>query len=102
MRIAGRTLESICSELNNEGIPTPAGSPIWYRSHVHRLLGTRGAKELSAELTQSRSADQGPLLTTRQCARPIALRASAGQLPPRTSRAVHLSRDRRASLWADR
>ncbi|WP_422331723.1 recombinase family protein [Rhodococcus sp. (in: high G+C Gram-positive bacteria)] len=92
MSISGRTQESIARELNDEGVPTPAGSPTWYRSHVCRLLATRGAVELRAELSQKESADQVPPPTTRQCTPPVRQLTGAGQLPPRTSRAVQQRR----------
>ena len=48
MRKKGLTLQAICDTLNAEGVPTPSGGPRWWRSHVSRLLHTRGAREMSA------------------------------------------------------
>lgn len=43
LRRAGWTLVAITERLNTAQVPTPAGSPRWYPSHVSRLLATRGA-----------------------------------------------------------
>jgi len=48
MRKECLTLHAICDTLNAEGVPTPSGGPRWWRSHVSRLLHTRGAREVSA------------------------------------------------------
>ena len=36
----------ISAQLNREGIPTPAGRPVWHKSYVDRLLHTRYAREI--------------------------------------------------------
>lgn len=39
----------IATVLNREGVPTPAGGHVWYKSCVDRLLHTRYVRELRAE-----------------------------------------------------
>jgi hypothetical protein len=46
LRCQGLSLEAISVVLNREGILTPAGRPVWQKSHVDRLLHTRYAMEL--------------------------------------------------------
>jgi hypothetical protein len=41
---------SIAANLNARGVPTPAGKTRWHGSYVHRLLGTRFAEEVKAEM----------------------------------------------------
>jgi hypothetical protein len=41
---------SIAAHLNALSIPTPTGRPRWHGAHVHRLLGTRFAEEVRAEM----------------------------------------------------
>ncbi|MCV7164996.1 recombinase family protein [Mycobacterium stomatepiae] len=48
MRNEGFTYQRICDVLNEEGVPTPAGGPRWWRSHVWRLIHTRSAVELTS------------------------------------------------------
>ena len=50
MREKGMAYQAICDIFNSEGVPTPAGSPRWWRSHVSRLLHTRSAFEMSRAL----------------------------------------------------
>jgi DNA invertase Pin-like site-specific DNA recombinase len=47
-RATGARLIDICEQLNTDGVPTPAGSPRWYPSHVSRLLRTQDALQLAA------------------------------------------------------
>jgi hypothetical protein len=47
LRVAGALLREICSQLNAEDIPTPGGGPRWWPSHVHRLLETYDAQQLT-------------------------------------------------------
>jgi DNA invertase Pin-like site-specific DNA recombinase len=44
LRAAGATLETIATAMNTARIPTPAGAPTWYASHVSRLLRTQDAR----------------------------------------------------------
>jgi hypothetical protein len=46
LRCQGMSYAKISAELNREGIPTPAGRPVWQRSYVDRLLHTRYAQEI--------------------------------------------------------
>ncbi len=46
-RAAGARLADISARLNADGIPTPAGGPRWYPSHVSRLLRTQDALRLA-------------------------------------------------------
>ncbi|PCK24384.1 recombinase family protein [Rhodococcus qingshengii] len=50
LRNAGKTMQYICDELNDEGIRTPAGKAVWRRSNISRLLKTAGAQEVREEL----------------------------------------------------
>jgi len=47
MRNAGQPYQAICDVFNAEGVPTPAGRPYWWPSHVWRLVHTRSALEMS-------------------------------------------------------
>jgi hypothetical protein len=42
----GLSYAEISAELNCEGIPTPAGRPVWHKSYVDRLLHTQYAQEI--------------------------------------------------------
>jgi Recombinase len=53
MRREGKRLADICAELNAEGVPTPAGRNTWTTAHVSRLLYTRAAERMRAELGQA-------------------------------------------------
>jgi len=46
LRREGLSYAEISAELNREGIPTPAGRPVWHKSYVDRLLHTRYAEEI--------------------------------------------------------
>ena len=46
LRRQGLSYAEISAELNREGIPTPAGRPVWRKSYVDRLLHTRYAQEI--------------------------------------------------------
>jgi hypothetical protein len=46
LRRQGLSYGAISAVLNSEGIPTPAGRPVWRKSSVDRLLHTRYAREL--------------------------------------------------------
>ena len=50
LRNAGKTMQYICDELNDEGIPTPAGRVVWGRNNISRLLKTAVAEEIRQEL----------------------------------------------------
>jgi hypothetical protein len=54
MRKSGRSLRAISDALNAAGLQTPAGSQRWWHSHVDRLLRTRAAVDMAAELWPSR------------------------------------------------
>ena len=43
LRNLGLSYADISMTLNREGIPTPAGRPVWRKSYVDRLLHTRYA-----------------------------------------------------------
>ncbi|WP_373282665.1 recombinase family protein [Nocardia takedensis] len=45
MRHDGVGYRGICAVLNQEGVPTPAGSRHWYPSHISRLLYTRNVAD---------------------------------------------------------
>ena len=47
LRRQGLSYADISMMLNREGIPTPAGRPVWQKSYVDRLLHTRYAREIS-------------------------------------------------------
>ncbi|MGW4125778.1 recombinase family protein [Nocardia sp. NPDC004711] len=40
----------IAAALNEKGLSTPAGTAPWNGAHVHRLVGTVGAREVAAAL----------------------------------------------------
>jgi Recombinase len=42
----GLSYAEISVVLNREGIPTPAGRPVWQKSYVDRLLHTRYAQDI--------------------------------------------------------
>lgn len=44
LRGAGGSLAAIAEAMNGAGVPTPAGSPRWWPSHVSRLLRTQDAR----------------------------------------------------------
>ncbi|MDP9093097.1 MAG: recombinase family protein [Actinomycetota bacterium] len=44
LRAAGGTLVAIAAAMNAAAVPTPAGSPRWWPSHVSRLLRTQDAR----------------------------------------------------------
>jgi hypothetical protein len=46
LRLQGLSYADISVVLNREGIPTPAGRPVWQKSYVDRLLHTRYAREI--------------------------------------------------------
>lgn len=46
MRRSEAMLVDICTTMNRDGVPTPAGRPTWWPSHVTRLLRTRDARAL--------------------------------------------------------
>ena len=50
MRRRDMTYEQISDVLNAEGIPTPLGRPVWFKSSVDRLLHTRYVEELMEEI----------------------------------------------------
>ena len=50
MRRRDLTYEQISDVLNAEGIPTPLGRPVWFKSSVDRLLHTRYVEELIEEI----------------------------------------------------
>lgn len=50
LRTGGAKLVEICATLNADGVPTPAGSPRWWPSHVSRLLRTQDARQLAASV----------------------------------------------------
>lgn len=50
LHLQGFSYARICAVLNAEQIPTPLGSPCWYKSHICRLLATRYAQEFLQEL----------------------------------------------------
>jgi hypothetical protein len=52
MRGEGKRLLDIATELNGEGISTPAGKSLWSTAHVSRLLYTRAAERMRAELEE--------------------------------------------------
>jgi hypothetical protein len=56
MREKGLSYQAICDIFDSEGVPTPAGSPRWWRSHVSRLLHTRSAFEMSGPLRRGTEA----------------------------------------------
>ncbi|WP_194814425.1 recombinase family protein [Nocardia sp. XZ_19_385] len=57
----GITYRSICSELNANGVPTPAGRQRWYPSYVSRLLNTANVVErFGRPSTSRRSARPAP------------------------------------------
>jgi DNA invertase Pin-like site-specific DNA recombinase len=47
-RATGARLVDVCAQLNADRVPTPAGSPTWYPSHVSRLLRTQDGRQLAA------------------------------------------------------
>ena len=47
LRRQGLSYADISVVLNREGVPTPAGRPVWQKSYVDRLLHTRYAREIS-------------------------------------------------------
>jgi hypothetical protein len=49
LRNEGKTMQYICDELNDEGIPTPAGKVVWGRNNISRLLKTAVAEEIRQE-----------------------------------------------------
>lgn len=46
LRRQGLSYDAISEVLNGEGVPTPAGRPVWGKSYVDRLLHTRHAMEI--------------------------------------------------------
>lgn len=46
LRKDGLSYGAISAVLNREGVPTPAGRPVWHKSYVDRLLHTRYASEI--------------------------------------------------------
>jgi hypothetical protein len=48
LRRQGLSYDAISAALNREGVPTPAGRPVWQKSYVNRLLHTRYANEITA------------------------------------------------------
>ena len=46
LRRQGLSYTEISVVLNREGIPTPAGRPVWQKSYVDRLLHTQYAREI--------------------------------------------------------
>jgi hypothetical protein len=46
LRRQGLSYAAISAVLNHEGVPTPAGRPVWRKSYVDRLLHTRYAREI--------------------------------------------------------
>lgn len=50
LRRQGLSHAAISDILNAEGIPTPAGRPLWRRNYVERLLHTRYVQDLAEEL----------------------------------------------------
>ena len=50
LRNQGLSYAEIGKQLNREGVPTPAGRPIWQKSYVDRLLHTRYAQEIWADV----------------------------------------------------
>jgi hypothetical protein len=53
LRRQGLSYAEIGAELNREGIPTPAGRPVWHKSYVDRLLHTRYAQEIWDQYTNA-------------------------------------------------
>lgn len=53
LRRQGLSYGAIAAVLNREGVPTPGGGTLWYKSCVDRLLHTRYAMELMEELSMS-------------------------------------------------
>ena len=46
LRRQGLSYAEISVALNREGVPTPAGRPLWQKSYVDRLLHTHYAREI--------------------------------------------------------
>jgi Recombinase len=53
LQAEGLSYEGIAALLNAEGVPTPGGGTRWLKSSVDRLLHTRYAEQLLAELAQT-------------------------------------------------
>ena len=53
LRRQGLSYAEISLVLNREGIPTPAGRPVWHKSYVDRLLHTRYAREIWDQYAES-------------------------------------------------
>ncbi|MGH3374159.1 MAG: recombinase family protein [Actinoallomurus sp.] len=50
LRRQGLSLSATSDRLNSERLPTPAGKPVWTKSHVDRLLHTGHVRKLIAQL----------------------------------------------------
>lgn len=64
MRMAGHSYKEITDRLNALQIRTPGSRRAWGRSHVVRLLHTRGAQVIREQLT-SATASAGPPMVRR-------------------------------------
>lgn len=53
LRRQGLSYAEISVVMNREGIPTPAGRPVWQKSYVDRLLHTRYAREIWDQCTNA-------------------------------------------------
>jgi hypothetical protein len=53
LRRQGLSYCAIGAVLNREGIPTPAGRPVWHKSYVDRLLHTQYAREIWEEIANA-------------------------------------------------
>lgn len=51
MRLAGASLPTIARQLNDGGVPTPAGKGNWQAAHVSNLLKTRSGRRITEELS---------------------------------------------------
>jgi hypothetical protein len=62
LHMQGFSYQAISDVLNGEGVPTPLGRLWWSKSSVDRLLHTRHAKDILAELNaaSSRLVDDDP------------------------------------------
>ncbi|MEV0396336.1 recombinase family protein [Polymorphospora rubra] len=58
-RLAGARLVDISDRLNDDGVPTPAGSARWHPSHVSRLLRTQDAVRLRESEVRARRRGDG-------------------------------------------
>jgi recombinase len=46
LRRAGKSYRAICTVLNEVGIATPQGRPVWHPSYVHRLVNNLEGRRL--------------------------------------------------------